>query len=322
MKAMVYENYGPPEVLQLKKVEKPTPGENEVLIKIRATSATLYDCWVRSATAPPGFSLIMRLASGVKPKYPILGTDLAGDVEAVGENVTRLKSGDRVFGFTGEGMGAYAEYICLPQEEVALKPVNASYEEATAVIQGALTAWHFLRKANIQRGQKVLIFGASGGVGGYAVQLAKHHLGAEVTGVCSTSKLEYVRSLGADKVIDYTQEDFTRNGEVYDVIFDTVGKTPVSRTRRSIKKDGWYLLATFSLPMVIQLMWLWKVRKQNIEMGTLSEDNAEELTFLKELIEAGVIKSTIDKTYPLQEAAEAHRYVETGQKMGNVVITV
>jgi NADPH:quinone reductase-like Zn-dependent oxidoreductase len=218
-------------------------------------------------------------------------------------------------------LGAYAEYISLPEEAISIKPANTTYEEAAAVLQGALTSWFFLRKANIQPGQEVLIFGASGGVGGYAVQLAKHHFGAEVTGVCSTPKMAYVESLGADRIIDYTKEDFTQNGQVYDVIFDTVGKTSVMRTKRSLKEKGWYLLTTFGLPMLVQLLWLSKTGSQNLEYGTLAE-KTEDLIFIKELIEAGTIKPVIDRCFPLDQVAEAHRYVESGQKMGSVVITM
>jgi len=321
MKAIVYEKYGSPEVLHLSEVEKPTPQDSKVLIKVHATSVTKYDCWMRSCTAPPGFNLLMRIASGRTPKQPILGTELAGEVAAVGEGVTRLKVGDAVYGYPGMKLGAYAEYICLPEEAVALKPTNISFEEAAAVLQGAMTAWFFLSKANIQPGQKVLIFGASGGVGGYAVQLAKHSFKTDVTGVCSTSKMEYVKSLGADQVIDYTQEDFTKNGQVNDVVFDTVGKTLVSRTKKSITPNGWYLLATFGLPMLVQLLWLSKSSNLNLEYGTLSE-TTEDLLLVKELVESSVIRPTVDRCYPLDQAAEAHSYVESGQKMGNVIITV
>jgi NADPH:quinone reductase-like Zn-dependent oxidoreductase len=321
MKAIVFERYGPPDVLQLKEIAKPVPKGNEVRIKIHATSVTKYDCWIRSNTAPPGFGLLMRIVSGRKPKQPILGTELAGEVEAVGSDVTRFKAGDQVYGYPGMNLGAYAEYICLPEDAVALKPANVTHEEAATVLQGALTALYFLRKANIQRGDKVLVFGASGGVGEYAVQLARHHFGAEVTGVCSTSKLEFVKSLGADHVIDYTREDFTQNGQVYDVIFDTVGKTSVSRTKRSLSKNGSYLLATFGLPMLAQLLWFSKIASQKYEFGML-EEKTEDLIFIKELIEAKIIRPIIDRSYPLEQAAEAHRYVETGHKMGNVVITM
>ena len=291
MKAIVYEKYGPPEVLQLSEVEKPEPQDNEVLINVHATSVTKYDCWMRSCTAPPGFNLLMRIASGRVPKQPILGTELAGEVAAMGKSVTRFKAGDQVFGYPGMKLGSYAEYICLPEEAVARKPVNATFEESAAVLQGAMTAWFFLQRANIQSGQKVLIFGASGGVGGYAVQLAKHRFGADVTGVCRGSKMDYVKSLGADQVIDYTQDDFTKNGQVYDVAFDTVGKTSVSRTKKSLQKNGWYLLATFGLPMLVQLLWLSKSGKQNLEYGTLAE-TTEDLFLIRELIEIGIINPT------------------------------
>jgi NADPH:quinone reductase-like Zn-dependent oxidoreductase len=321
MKAIVYTEYGPPDVLQLKEVEKPAPKDNEVLIRVHATTATLYDCWMRSSTAPPGFWLFSRIGSGFRtPKQPILGTELAGEIEAVGAEVTRIKVGDQVFGFSAK-LGAYAEYICLPEGVVGIKPVNLTYEEAAAVPQGALTALYFLRKGNVQSGGKVLIFGASGGVGGYAVQLAKHHFGADVTGVCSTSKIEYVKTLGADQVIDYTQEDFTKNGQTYDVIFDTVGKSSVLRSKRSLKKEGFYLFSTFGLPKLFPFLWLNLTSNQKVVMG-LVEESSEDLFFLKELIENGKIRSVIDKRYPMERAAEAHRYVETGQKKGQVVIAI
>ena len=321
MKAMVYKKNGAPDVLHLAEVAKPTPNDNEVLIRVRATSVTKFDCWMRSCTSPPGFGLIMRIASGIKPKQPILGTELSGEIEAVGNRVARLKVGDQVYGFTGMKLGAYAEYACLSEEAVVCKPANTSFEEAASVLEGALTAWYFLRKANIQREDKVLIFGASGGVGGFAVQLAKHYFGAEVTGVCSSPKMSYVKSLGADHVIDYAREDFTQNGQVYDVIFDTVGKTAVFPTKKSLRPDGWYLLATFGLPMLIQLLWVSKTSNPNFEFGTFTE-KSEDLLFIKELIETGVVKAVVDCCYPLEQAAEAHRYVESGHKMGGVVITV
>jgi len=321
MKAIVYTKYGSPDVLQLKEVEKPTPRDNEVLIKVFATTVTKYDCWMRSCTAPTGFRLPMRIASGIrKPKKPILGTELAGEIEAVGKDVNRFKKGDQVFGFSGMSLGAYAEYICLPEEAVAIKPANMTYEEAAAVLQGALTALFFLRKGNIQSGQKVLIFGASGGVGNFAVQLAKY-FGAEVTGVCSTTKVELVKSLGADKVIDYTAEDFDESGETYDVIFDTYGKSPFSRCAKSLKEEGIYLFATFGLPRLFRILWL-NLTSSKKAMSGLLKETTEDLIFLKELIEAGKIKAVIDRRYPLEQTAEAHRYVETGHKKGHVVITL
>jgi NADPH:quinone reductase-like Zn-dependent oxidoreductase len=321
MKAIVYEKYGPPEVLQVKEVEKPSPQDNEVLIRNHATTATLYDCWNRSATAPPGFGLLSRIASGIRrPKQPILGIDLAGEIEAVGKDVTLFKPGDQVFGFSFS-LGAYAEYICLPENRaLAIKPENMSYEEAAAIPQGGLTALYFLRKADIQPGQKVLIFGASGGVGSYAVQLAKY-FGAEVTGTCRTTKVDFVKALGADKVIDYTAEEFDANGETYDVIFDTFGKSPFSRCVKTLKDSGIYLFATFGLGRILRMAWLNRRSSKKAIMG-LVEDTNENLVFLKELIEAGKMKSFIDKRYPFEQAADAHRYVESGQKKGHVVITL
>jgi len=322
MKAIVYTKYGPPEVLQFKEVEKPVPKDNEVLIRVYATTVTKFDCWQRSCTAPTGFWLPMRIASGLrKPKKTILGTELAGEIESVGKDVKGFKKGDQVFGFTGMSMGANVEYICMPEEgALAIKPTNITYEEAAGVPYGALTALFFLRKGNIQSGQKVLIFGASGGVGTAAVQLARY-FGAEVTGVCSTTKLELVKSLGADKVIDYTKEDFTKSGETYDVIFDTVGMSSVSRSKRSLKKKGFYLFSTFGLPKLVQILWLSMTSSKKFISG-LTKERSEDLIFLKELIESGKIKSVIDRCYPLEQIADAHRYVEKGHKKGNVVITL
>ncbi|MFX1451396.1 MAG: NAD(P)-dependent alcohol dehydrogenase [Promethearchaeota archaeon] len=319
MKAIIYEKYGPPEVLKMKEVEKPSPNDNEILIKVYATTVTLYDCWARSCTAPPGFGLLTRLASGLKkPKQPILGTELAGEVEEVGKNVALFKKEDKVFGYS-ERLGAYGEYICLPEDgALALKPIKMTYEEAAAVPQGALTALYFLKKANIQKGQKILIVGASGGVGTYAVQLAKY-FGAEVTGVCSTTKIELVKSLGADIVIDYTKDDFTKSEEAYDIIFDTVGKSPFSSSKRLLKKEGLYVHTTFGLLRLFRMLWLNITTSKKAIIG-LVEENKEELIFLKELIEAEKLTSVIDRCYPMEQAAEAHRYVETGQKKGQVII--
>jgi NADPH:quinone reductase-like Zn-dependent oxidoreductase len=323
MKAVVYEQYGPPEVLQLKEMEKPAPKDNEVLIKVFATTVTKYDTWVRSSTAPPGFWLPSRIASGIRrPRQPILGTELAGEVAAVGKDVKRFQAGDGVFAFVAS-MGTYVEYICLPESGgLALKPANMKYEEAAAVPYGALTALFFLSKANIQPGQKVLIFGASGGVGNYAVQLAKHHFGARVTGVCSTSKIDMVKALGAAEVIDYTKEDFTKNGETYDVIFDTVGKSSISRSKGSLTKTGTYLFATFGLVMLFQILWLKLTSSKKVGPMGVVEESADDLDLLRELAEAGKLKAVIDRCYPMDQSAEAHRYVETGQKAGHVVITV
>jgi len=320
-KAITYTKYGSPDVLELTEVEKPTPKANEVLVRIYATTATKYDCWQRSNTAPTGFGLLSRIGSGIrKPKQPILGLDLAGEIEDVGKDVNLFKNGDQIFGIT-MSLGAYAEYICLSEEgALAIKPVNMTYEQAAAVPQGALTALSFLRKGKIQSGQKILVFGASGGVGLFAVQLAKY-FGAEVTGVCSTTKLELVKSMGADKVIDYTKEDFTKSGETYDIIFDTVGKSSFSGSKRSLKKEGFYIFTTFGLPRLFQILWLKLTSSKKAIIGILKE-TAEDLIFLRDLIEEGKLKAVIDRRYPLEQTAEAHRYLETGQKNGYVVITV
>ncbi len=317
MKAAVYTKYGPPEVLQVKEVEKPSPKDNEVLIRIYATTATLYDCWGRACTGPPGFGLLIRLSSGVKkPKRPILGTEFAGEIESVGKDVNLFKKGDQVFGFTGMNLGANAEYVCMPEGgALAIKPANMTYEEAAAIPYGGLTALYFLRMGKIQSGQKVLIFGASGGVGTFGVQLAKY-FGAEVIGVCSTPKLELVRSLGADKVIDYTKEDFTKSGEMYDIIFDTIGKSPFSASKRMLTEEGFYVFTTFGLGRAL------RVFSNKKAVSGLLEERAEDLIYLKELIEAGKLKAVIDKRYPLEQISEAHRYIETGQKKGQVVITL
>ena len=316
MKAIVYTKFGPPEVLQLQEVEKPTPKANEVLIKIYATAVTKEDPDMR---ASPGFNGFL------KPRNPILGQELAGEVEAIGRGVTRFKPGDQVFGI--DSFGAYAEYKCMPENgALAIKPANLSYEEAASVPNGALTALPFLRdKGKIQSGQTVLIYGASGSVGAAAVQLAKYY-GAEVTGVCSTANLEWVRSLGADRVIDYTQEDFTENGKTYDIIFDTVGKRSFSECKGSLTDKGIYLATVPTPAMMLQALWSAKGGRKKVKFAATglrpASAKSKDLVFLTELIEAGKLKPVIDRRYPLEQTAEAHRYVEQGHKKGNVVITM
>jgi len=323
MKVIEYTKYGPPDVLQLKDVEKPTPKDNEVLIKVFATIVTSTESAFRK-----GDQFAARLYTGIiRPKINILGEMLAGEIEAIGINVKRFKEGDQVFGSTGTSFGAYTEYICLPEEgALAIKPANMTYEESAAFCDGLLTALPFLRdKANIQSGQNVLINGASGSIGTIAVQLGKY-FGAEITGVCSTTNLELVKSLGADKVIDYTQEDFTKTGDNYDIIFDTVGKSSYSRCKNSLKHRGVYLSTVFSLANIFQVLWTSKIgsKKSMIAATGLrpTSDKTKDLLFLKELIEAGKIKPVIDRRYPLEQTAEAHRYVDKGHKKGNVVITL
>jgi NADPH:quinone reductase-like Zn-dependent oxidoreductase len=328
MKAVIWTKYGPPDVLQLSEVEKPIPKDNEVLVKIHATTVTAGDCELRSLKFPLLLSLPMRIWIGmIKPRSDTIpGTELAGEIEAVGRDVKKFQIGDQVFGSAGMGFGANAEYICLPDQPgemeggVAIKPSNMTYEEAATVPFGGRDALHFLRKGDIQRGQKILINGAGGSIGTFAVQLAKY-FGAEVTAVDSSAKLDMLRSIGAEHVIDYTKEDFTKNGEVYDVIFDVVGTISFSRTKRSITQNGIYLLAN---PMRSQMLggpWTRMTSSNKVIMQTAS-GTIPDLIFLRELIEAGEIKTIIDRTYPLEKIVEAHRYVETGGKKGNVVITV
>jgi NADPH:quinone reductase-like Zn-dependent oxidoreductase len=316
MKAIVYTKFGPPEVLHLQEVRKPAPKDNEVLIKIYATTVVKEDPDMR---ASPGFNGFL------KPRNPILGQELAGEVEAIGNAVTRFKPGDQVFGI--DMFGAYAEYKCMPENgALAIKPANMSYEDAVSIPNGALTALPFLRdKGNVQSEQNVLIYGASGSVGAAAVQLARYY-GADVTGVCSTANLEWVKSLGADQVIDYTQEDFTENGKTYDIIFDTVGKGSFSECKGSLTDKGIYLATVPTPIMMIQALWTANRGGKKVKFVAAglrpASEKIKDLIFLTELIEAGKMKAVIDRCYPLEHMVEAHRYVEKGHKKGNVVITV
>jgi NADPH:quinone reductase-like Zn-dependent oxidoreductase len=271
---------------------------------------------------PLAFWLPARMYFGfTKPRINILGNEFAGEVEMVGKDVKRFRKGDKVFGYRGQSMGANAEYLCMAENGlVAIKPANMTYEEAAAVPYGAITALNLLRKVNIQGGQKVLINGASGGIGSAAVQLAKYY-GAEVTGVCGTPRSEFVKALGADQVIDYTQEDFTKNGETYDLIFDILGKSSFSRCKNSLKQNGRYLLASFKMRQLVQMLWTSIVGDKKV-ICALSSESPKDLIFIKELVEAGKIKSIIDRCYPWEQIAEAHRYVEEGLKKGHVVITI
>jgi NADPH2:quinone reductase len=324
MKAIVYTEYGPADVLHLQEVEKPVPQDHEVLVKVHATSVTAGDCNARGFVfVPPGFGFLARLMFGPrKPRQPILGAEFSGEIVEVGKDVRLFKKGDQVFGIS-EKYGAYAEYTCITENAcMILKPANLTYEEAASVPFGANTALYFLRDlAKLQRGQKVLIIGASGCTGVYAVQLAKY-FGAEVTGVCSTRNLEMVRSLGADYVIDYTKEDFTQNGQVYDVIFDMVpGKSSFARYKSSLKPNGLYLAGAGGVEAIAQMAWTALTGGKKVMAG-MAPDRREALVFLKELLEAGKLKPVIDRRYPLEGAAEAHRYADTGHKKGSVVITI
>ncbi len=332
MKAIVWTKPGPPDVLQLKEVAKPTPKDKEVLIRIYATTVTAGDCELRSLNIPIALRLPILIFVGlgqtgvlsIKPRNLILGQELAGEIEAVGKEVKRFRIGDQVFAWTGFRLGAYAEYTCLPEDGVlAIKPSNMTYEQAAVLPVGGLEAVSFLRKGHLQSGQKVLINGAGGSIGTFAIQLATY-FGAEVTGVDSTEKLDMLRSIGADHVIDYTQQDFTKRGETYDVIFDVVGKSSFSRSVRALTQNGCYLLGNPRLSQTVRGRWTSRRSSKRVIARTAraASEITEDLNSLTELIEAGKIQSVIDRRYPLEQVAEAHRYVDTGHKKGNVVVTV
>lgn len=317
MKAIIYTQYGPPEVLHLSEVEKPTPKDNEILLRIKATAVNSGDVRLRKAD-PFAVRFIFGL---LKPKINILGSVFSGEVESVGKQVKLFKAGDQVFGHIDMRFGAYAEYLCLPEDgSIAMKPGNILHQEAAVIPFGGVTALHFIKKAAIKPGQKVLVIGASGAVGSAAVQLAKAY-GALVTGVCSTSNIDLVKSIGADYVIDYTKEDFTQNGERYDVIFDTVNSISVSRSLKSLSKNGTMILSAAGMPEMVQGLWISKTSSRKVLTGVISHA-AKDIIFLKELIEAGKMRPVIDRTYDLAQMAEAHAYVEKGHKKGNVAITM
>ena len=322
MKAIVCSRYGSPDVLQVKELPKPVPADKEVLIKVRATTVTAGDWRVRSMDVPAGFRLLARLALGIrKPRQPILGTELSGEIEAVGKAVTRFKPGDQVFAFSDLRMGCHVEWKCMSEDgAVVAKPANLSHEEAAALSFGGTTALAFLRKAKIQRGDKVLVNGASGGVGTAAVQLAKH-FGAHVTGVCSGGNFELVRSIGADALIDYTKEDFTENGERYDIIVDTAGTAPFSRSRRSLAQGGRLLQILGGLPDLLRAPWFSLTTDKKVIAGSLTT-SPDDVRFLAGLAEKGELKPVIDRRFPFERIADAHRYVDAGHKKGNVVVTL
>lgn len=317
MKAIKFTNYGAPEVLQLKEVDKPIPKDNEILIRIFATAVNSGEVRIRKADP-----FAVRFFFGLtKPKINTLGVVFSGEVESTGKDVSLFKIGEQVFGHTDMSFGTYAEYKCLPQNgSLALKPANISHKEAAVIPFGAATALYFIKKANINQGQKVLIVGASGAVGTAAIQLAKS-FGAIVTGVCSTANIALLKSLGADQVIDYTKEDFTKNGETYDVIFDTVKTISISRTLKSLNKKGILILSAAMTKEMFQGFWISMTTSIKVYTGLISH-NAEDIVFLKQLIEAGKLKPVIDRTYSLEQIAEAHSYVEKGHKKGNVAIQI
>jgi len=331
LKAIVYREYGAPEVLKIQEVEKPAPKENEVLIKVHAVSVNFGDLLARKFREispsqffmPFLFWLPAKIAFGLrKPRISILGNEFAGEVESIGKDVKKFKEGDRVFGYRGQSMGAYAQYLCVSEKScLAIKPDNMTEREAAVLPGGAMTALSLLGKMNIQPGQKVLINGASGGIGSAALQLAKNHYGAEVTGVCSTMKVDYVKALGAHRVIDYTKEDFTEGNETYDLIFDILGKSSFSHCKHSLKENGRYLLASFKIGQLLQMLWTSMMGKKKV-ICAIAPEKLEDLITIKKLAEAGKIKSIIDKSFPMEQAAEAHRYMEEGKAKGKVVITL
>ena len=331
MKAVVYTEYGEPDVLCMKEVEKPYPKSDEVLIRIHAVSVNYGDLIARNFKniSPEEFNMLLlfwilaRFGFGLnKPKRNILGNTFAGEIETIGNNVKQFSAGEQVFGYTGEKMGTYAGYLCMPENGIiAFKPSNMTYEEASVIPYGTIMALNLLKKANIQKGQKILIVGASGGIGSAAVQLAKHYFGTEVTGICGTQGLEFVKNLGADKVIDYTKEDYLKSEETYDIIFDILGRGSFSQYKKSLKETGVYLLASFKSKRLLQMLWT-SIKGGKKVICALSIPTTADLIFVRKLIEEGKIKSVIDRCFPLEQTAEAHRYMESGKRRGNVVIKI
>ncbi len=321
MKAIIFREYGPPNVLQVCEIEKPTPKDSEVSIRVHAATVSAGDCEIRSFTFPLWLWLPVRIMMGLlKPKKQILGQELAGEIEAIGKDVRQFSKGDKVYAASTD-FGAYAEYKCLPSTgPIAIMPSNLSYAEAASIPTGGYNALHFLRKANITKGQRVLINGAGGSIGVMGIQLAKY-FGAHVTGVDSADKLDMLRGIGADHVVDYTKEDFTKTGETYDVIFDIAGKSPFSRSVRALRENGYYLLGNPRLLSMLRGLWTSATSTKKVVLA-FAEPKPENLDFLRELIEAGKVKPVIDRTYPLEQIAEAHTYVETGRKKGSVAITI
>jgi NADPH:quinone reductase-like Zn-dependent oxidoreductase len=331
MKAIVYTEYGAPDVLHLQEVEKPSPGSNEVLVRVHAVTVNYGDIIARNFKNLPAnefnmlslFRVLARFGFGYnRPKRNILGNTFAGEIETVGKDVKQFRAGDQVFGYTGEKMGAYAEYLRFPEDGIiALKPSDMTYEEASAVPYGATMALGLLRKVNIQKGQRVIVIGAAGAIGSAAVQLASHYYGAEVTGVCSTQGTEYVKSLGATRVIDYKKEDFTKNGETYDLIIDILGKSSFSKYRPSLRPEGIYMPVSFKTGKLLQMLRTSVTGGKKV-ICALATPNQEDLVFIRDFFEERTLRPVIDQCYPLEKAAEAHRYVEAGNKKGNVVLTV
>lgn len=331
MKAIVYKEYGSPDVLKIQDVEKPAPKENEVLVRVRATSVNYGDLIARNFrnisakefNMPLLFWIFARMGFGFcKPRKQVLGNAFSGVVQSVGSNVNLFKEGDAIFGYTGEKMGAYAQYLTLPEDGIiAEKPRNITYEEASAIPYGAIMAYNLLKKAPIKKGQKVLVIGASGGIGAAAVQLAKQYYGADVTGICSKKRVEFVKNSGADNVVDYEEEDFTKSSVSYNLIFDVLGKGTFSSCKKILKPTGIYLLASFKAKKLFQMIWTALTGRKKI-ICAIATPKQEDLVFIKSLIEDGIMKPIIDKKFSLEQTAEAHKYIESGEKKGNVIIEI